>query len=125
MKYIISENQMAVILAKVAAENSDESIAKVILNSIKKGQARIVDYSDNISMNDETQFGFHFHPNEKIIFTIGGLPIEINRFLVGSKGSTSFVYEIEIPFFGNKEIEVSDVLGEIIFELLLDQVKQK
>jgi hypothetical protein len=48
MKYIISENQMAVILAKVAAENSDESIAKVILNSIKKGQARIVDYYGNI-----------------------------------------------------------------------------
>jgi hypothetical protein len=35
----------------------------------------------------------------------------------------SIDYRIVIPFFGNKEIEVSDVLGEIIFELLIDQVK--
>lgn len=112
MKYVISENQMAVILAKVAAENSDESIAKVILNSIKKGKARVVDYSDNSEVN-----------NKEIIFAIGGLPIEITRYEVDSKGSGSFAYRIIIPFFGDKEIEVSNVLGEIIFELLLDQVK--
>ena len=115
MKYIISENQMAVILAKVAAENSDESIAKVILNSIKKGQARVVNYRnyDNGDYYD-------------IFFTIGGLKIEISKVVYGGwEHSFSYGYKIEIPFFGNKEIKVSDVLGEIIFELLIDQIKQK
>lgn len=113
MKYIISENQMAVILAKVAAENSDESIAKVILNSIKKGQARIVDYRKFSDIN-----------YSEIIFTIGGLKIEMTKMVNGDwDHSISIVYRIVIPFFGNKEIEVSDVLGEIIFELLIDQVK--
>ena len=113
MKYIISENQMAVILAKVAAENSDESIAKVILNSIKKGQARIVDYRKFSDIN-----------YSEIIFTIGGLKIEMTKIVNGDwDHSISIVYRIVIPFFGNKEIEVSDVLGEIIYELLIDQVK--
>lgn len=98
---------MSVILAKVAAENSDESIAKAILNIIKKGGARIVDYKEN----------------KQIIFTIGGLKIEINRLVIGGQGTISTAYRIIIPFFGNKEIEVSEVLGEIIYELLLDQVK--
>ena len=98
---------MAVILAKVAAEKSDESIAKVILNTIKKGGARIVDYKKN----------------KQIIFTIGGLQIEITRFVIGGIGTISTDYRIIIPFFGNKEIKVSDVLGEIIYELLLDQIE--
>jgi len=113
MKYVISENQMAVILAKVAAENSDESIAKVILNSIKKGQARIVDYRKFDNMN-----------YREIIFTIGGLKIEMAKIVNGDpEHFYSIDYRIVIPFFGNKEIEVSDVLGEIIYELLIDQVK--
>ena len=115
MKYIISENQMAVILAKVAAENNDESIAKVILNSIKKGQARIVHYSKD----DDGNY-------REIFFTIGGLKIEMTKMFYGHRhgsGSFWYVYKIEIPFFGNKEIKVSDVLGEIIFELLIDQIK--
>ena len=104
---------MAVILAKVAAENSDESIAKVILNSIKKGQARIVDYRKFSDMN-----------SREIISTIGGLKIEMAKIVNGDwDHSITIVYRIVIPFFGNKEIEVSDVLGEIIYELLIDQVK--
>ena len=104
---------MAVILAKVAAENSDESIAKVILNIIKKGQARIVDYRKFNGLN-----------YEEIIFTIGGLKIEMTKIEDGvPEHFYSIVYRIVIPFFGNKEIEVSDVLGEIIYELLIDQVK--
>jgi len=126
VKYIISEDQISDVLARIAKEPVDkslflkvidffkgdgEAIGRIILQSIKNGKAKITNIRE---MEDSPYFLYGFN------FEISNLPIEFIKI----KYRGSFDYFLRIPFFDIKKLDISDSISEDIFQSLFKQLKK-
>ena len=126
-----SENHLADILSKVAKQpidssllskvknffgGDDEVVARIVLQSIKNGKAKITNFDEDTPLNKLHQ---------KIDFQINNLPLEITRDEQIFKRYGDYSYKLKIPFFGDKELEVSDLLLKNIFNSIFGQYKKE
>jgi len=126
VKYIISEDQISDVLARIAKEPVDkslflkvidffkgdgEAIGRIILQSIKNGKAKITNIRE---IEDFPYFEYGFD------FEISNLPIEFEKI----KYRGNFDYFLRIPFFDIKKLDISDSISEDIFQSLFKQLKK-
>ena len=134
MKYIITENQLSKILShltKTPEKNffiskikelfgaDNETVGRIILQSIKDGKAIIKNFEDSTQLDPPA-----YPKYQKFDIRINGLPIEIEKHENRYTGTgNNFFYRTKIRMFANEYIQMSNRLSEKIFEALLEQQK--